>query len=77
MLTNRSYAYVHFFDKDDSPGFRAIADCNLELNTNETYTFYSNSGSEIVEVENECVVSIDKAIEVVEEFFTTKKCQSV
>lgn len=73
VLTNKSLAYVHYFDEDGSPGFRALSNCDLGLDEDETTTFYSNGGSEIMEVENECVITIEKAIEIVEEFFAAKK----
>ncbi len=73
VLTNKSFAYVHFFDEDGSPGFSALSDCDLGLDIEKTSIFYTNNASEIIEVENECVLSIDKAIEIVKEFFNTKQ----
>ena len=70
VLTNSSYAYVHFFDEDGSPGFRGLADEDLGLDENELPTFYSSNG-EIMSVEIECIVSLNKAVEVVREFFET------
>lgn len=70
VLTNSSYAYVHFFDEEGSPGFRGLADEDLGLDEDELPTFYSSNG-EIMSVEIECVVSLNKAVEVVREFFET------
>ncbi len=70
VLTNSSYAYVHFFDEEGSPGFRGLADEDLGLDEDELPTFYSSNG-EIMSVEIECIVSLNKAVEVVREFFET------
>lgn len=73
VLTNKTLAYVHFFDEDGSPGFRALSNCDIGLDLDATTTFYSNNRSEIIEVENECVISLDNAIKIVQEFYTTNK----
>jgi len=73
LLTNNGLAYVHFFDKEGSPGFRALSNCDVGSYLSGTTTFYSNNGSEEIVVENECVLSINKAIEIVKQFYTTKK----
>ena len=72
VLTSKSIAHVHFFDEDGSPGFSALSDCNLGLDIDQTCVFYTNT-NEIIEVENEYILSIDRAIEIVQEFFITKQ----
>lgn len=73
VLTNNSLAYVHFFDKDRSPGLRALSDSNSDLDMTKETVFYSNNCSDIMEIHNECVITLDKAVEAVQEFFVTNK----
>ena len=47
-----------------------MADEDLGLDEDELPTFYSSNG-EIMSVEIECIVSLNKAVEVVREFFET------
>lgn len=72
VLTKDQKAYVHFFDEEGSPGLRGIADYDIS-EQNGTDIFYSNNGSEQIYVENCCVIPLDKAIAVIEEFFLTNK----
>lgn len=73
VLTNQSFAYVHFFDEEDSPGFSALSDADPEFDTDQVPVFYTNNCSEIIEVEAGCVLNIDKAIKIVQEFFNTRQ----
>ena len=73
VLTSRSFAYVHFFDEDGSPGFSALSDGSTVPDSDQPPVFYTNNASEIIEVEDDCILSLDKAIQIVQEFFTTKQ----
>ena len=62
-----------FFDEEDSPGFSALSDADPEFDTDQVPVFYTNNCSEIIEVVAECVLNIDKAIKIVQEFFNTRQ----
>lgn len=73
VLTSGHCAYVHFFDEEGSAGFSALSDDNVSLDADQIPVFYTNNASEIMEVEDHCILSLDKAIQIVQEFFTTKQ----
>ena len=73
VLTKDQVAYVHFFDEDGSPGLRGPADDDYKSAPDDITVFYSNNGSEKMFIENCCVISLNKAIAVIEEFFVTNK----
>lgn len=73
VLTNGIYAYVHYFKEEGEPGMRVIPADDNGLDKEGVSIFYTNTDSEEITVENSSVIDIEKAIEIVIEFFNTHK----
>lgn len=72
MLTRNDIASVHFFPEDGHPGFCGLSSGEKAFLPEEgTTVFRTNNNSEDIWVENCCVIPLEKAIKVIEEFFET------
>lgn len=72
VLTNQTYAYVHYFESEGEPGVQSISNNRINLEEDGMSIFYTNTDKEEVAVENRYIIDIEKAIEIVKEFYNSK-----
>ena len=72
VLTNKTYAYVHYFEREGEPGVQSISNNRTNLEEGGMSIFYTNTDKEEVAVENRYIIDIEKAIEIVKEFYNSK-----
>lgn len=72
VLTKRAQAYVHYFENENEPGVQSISDNEGKLIEDGLSVFYTNTDQEGVTIENRCIIDLEKAIEVVTEFYNKK-----
>lgn len=70
MSVKDEYACLNYFDEDNSPGYSSIGG-DVDLNEDEISIFYTNTDEEEIEVANYSIMSFQKAIMAVKEFFET------
>ena len=67
ILVKNEYAYVHYFDSDDSPGYRPKSTINLD--TDKSTSFCHGSPGNITEIWNGMVIPFSQAVEAAQQFF--------
>ena len=75
VLVNNDYSNLTFIPDDGHPGFQSIG-MNTDLQPQGVTVFYTNTPDEEIEVYNDAVIPITKALEAVKEYFTTSKMPS-
>lgn len=66
-------AYLHYFEDEGEAGWSSVTKQSNGLDEEGMTKFYTNSGAEEIMIENRAVVTVDKAVEVVAEFFNTEE----
>lgn len=66
ISVNKEFAHVHYFEDEGQLGFQAVS--HLDLNE-ESYVFYTNNASEMIEIEKDYVIKIEDAIKIACNFF--------
>lgn len=72
VLTKQAYAYVHYFESEGVPVVQNISNKRTNLKDGRMSIFYTNTDKEEVVIENRSIIDIEKAIEIVKEFYSSK-----
>lgn len=68
VLKNNNYAYVHYYNEEDHPGFRSIGN-EYDLDSSGDHVFYTNTDQEVVWIENVSIVPFTIAELAVKQFY--------
>ena len=68
ILVNGDFAYIHYFQAEDQPGFRSVGTV-AKLNENVFSVFYTNTIDEEIQISTDAVVLFPIALAAAKEFF--------